>query len=70
MKVDTQSQRTLGILEDAELCSTLNQKEGEMNAVPTINAGAFVSIIEPYCLGCSSLPEYALPLQNSLCQTN
>ncbi|MFN0176413.1 MAG: peptide chain release factor 2 [Saprospiraceae bacterium] len=39
-EVETQFQRTLGILEDAEFRSTLNQKEDEMNAVLTINAGA------------------------------
>ncbi len=39
-EVDAQFQRTSGILEDAEFRSTLNQKEDEMNAVLTINAGA------------------------------
>lgn len=39
-EVDSQYKRTLEILEDAEFRSTLNQKEDEMNAVLTINAGA------------------------------
>ncbi len=39
-EVETLYQRTLTILEDAEFRSTLNQKEDEMNAVLTINAGA------------------------------
>lgn len=40
VEVEAQYQQTLGILEDAEFRSTLNQKEDEMNAVLTINAGA------------------------------
>jgi peptide chain release factor 2 len=39
-EVESQYVRTTGILEDAEFRSTLNQKEDEMNAVLTINAGA------------------------------
>ena len=39
-EVEAEYKRTLGILEDAEFRSTLNQKEDEMNAVLTINAGA------------------------------
>ena len=39
-EVELQYKRTLGILEDAEFRSTLNQKEDVMNAVLTINAGA------------------------------
>jgi peptide chain release factor 2 len=39
-EVEAQFKRTTGILEDAEFRSTLNQKEDEMNAVLTINAGA------------------------------
>jgi peptide chain release factor 2 len=39
-EVDTQYQKTADILADAEFRSTLNQKEDEMNAVLTINAGA------------------------------
>jgi len=39
-EVEAQFKRTSEILEDAEFRSTLNQKEDEMNAVLTINAGA------------------------------
>ena len=39
-EVEAQYKQTLEILEDAEFRSTLNQKEDEMNAVLTINAGA------------------------------
>jgi len=39
-EVETQYKQTLEILEDAEFRSTLNQREDEMNAVITINAGA------------------------------
>jgi peptide chain release factor 2 len=39
-EVDAQYAETAGILADAEFRSTLNQKEDEMNAVLTINAGA------------------------------
>lgn len=39
-EVDSQYSKTAAILADAEFRSTLNQKEDEMNAVLTINAGA------------------------------
>lgn len=39
-EVDAHYKQTLEILEDAEFRSTLNQREDEMNAVLTINAGA------------------------------
>jgi peptide chain release factor 2 len=39
-EVDAQYAKTAEILADAEFRSTLNQKEDEMNAVLTINAGA------------------------------
>lgn len=39
-EVDAQYNKTAEILADAEFRSTLNQKEDEMNAVMTINAGA------------------------------
>ena len=39
-EVDIQYNKTAGILAEAEFRSTLNQKEDEMNAVLTINAGA------------------------------
>lgn len=39
-EVDAQYQKAYGILADAEFRSTLNQKEDEMSAVLTINAGA------------------------------
>ena len=39
-EVDEQYNKTAQILADAEFRSTLNQKEDEMNAVLTINAGA------------------------------
>ena len=38
--VDGQCNKVLAVLEEAEFKSTLNQKEDEMNAVLTINAGA------------------------------
>ena len=40
VEVDAQFERTAEILADAEFRSTLNQKEDEMSAVLTINAGA------------------------------
>lgn len=39
-EVDVQYQKTTALLDDAEFRGTLNQKEDEMNAVMTINAGA------------------------------